>query len=304
MGLMGEGTTDDGGAGEAAVRVGLVGAGPWASMFHAPILAGSPETELVGVWARRPEPAEEIARAHGARSFGDFEEMLDHVDALAFAVPPDVQAELGAVGALAGKALLLEKPIALDVGPARHLAAVVNDVGVPTQMVLTWRYSGSVRRFLDACHAIEPLGGRGHFLTGGFLGGVFATPWRLEQGPLPDLGPHVVDLLDAALGPVAEITARGDPHRWIALQLVHGSGVVSQASITAYSALEPARAAVEVYGPDGVLEVTSLEATAGSVRRLTSEFAAAVRSGMPHPLDVNHGLRLQLLLADAARQLA
>ncbi len=286
-----------------SVRVGLVGAGPWASMFHAPILAGSPETALAGVWARRPEAADELARAHGTRSFSRFEEMLDHVDALAFAVPPDVQAEMATAGAVAGKALLLEKPVALDIGPARELADVVNATGVPTQMVLTWRYLGRVRRFLESCHDIEPLGGRAHFLTGGFLRGPFATPWRLAEGPLLDLGPHVVDLLQAALGPVAEITARGDRHRWIGLQLVHQSGVVSQASITAYSALEPGRAGIEVYGPDGVLEVTSLEATAGSVRRLVAEFATAVRTGVPHELDVNHGVRLQLLLADASGQL-
>ncbi len=290
--------------GAPRVRVGLVGAGPWASMFHAPILAGSPETELVGVWARRPQAADEIALAHGTRSFGRFDEMLDHVDALAFAVPPDVQAAMATVGAKAGKALLLEKPVALDLGPARDLADVVDDAGVPTQMVLTWRYSGRVRRFLESCRAIEPLGARGHFLTGGFLGGVFATPWRLAEGPLFDLGPHVIDLLDAALGPVAEVAARGDRHRWVGLQLVHESGVVSQASITAYSALEPGRAGVEVYGPDGVLEVTALEATAGSVRRLVAEFATVVRTGVPHQLDVNHGVRLQRILADASAQLA
>ena len=285
------------------VRVGLVGAGPWAGMFHAPMLAACPETELAGVWARRPEPAEEIARAHDSRSFRYFEELLDHCDALAFAVPPDIQVQMATLGAQAGKALLLEKPIALDLGPARDLAAVVGDAGVPTQMVLTWRYSGSVRRFLEACRTIDPLGGRGHFLTGGFLGGVFATPWRLEQGPLLDLGPHVLDLLDAALGPVEEIRARGDLHRWIGLQLVHASGVVSQASITAYSALEPARAGVEVYGTEGVVEVDTTEVSAAAVLRVASEFAATARSGVPHQLDIVHGVRLQALLAGAADQL-
>jgi predicted dehydrogenase len=295
-------TTGD--TGVPPVRVGLVGAGPWASLFHAPMLAGSPETELAGVWARRPEPAEQIAGTHGTRAFGHFDEMLEHVDALAFAVPPDIQAELATAGAQAGKALLLEKPIALDLGAARDLAAVVSDAGVPTQMVLTWRYSGPVRRFIEACQTIDPLGGRGHFLTGGFLGGMFATPWRLEQGPLLDLGPHVIDLLDAALGPVAEISARGDPHRWIALQLVHGSGVVSQASITAYSAIEPARAGVEVYAAGGALEVDTTGTSAGAVLRLASEFAATARSRVPHQLDVEHGVRLQALLASASAQLA
>jgi predicted dehydrogenase len=267
------------------------------------MLAGCPETELAGVWARRPEPAEQIAHFHGARAFGRFDEMLDHVDALAFAVPPDVQVELAVAGAQAGKALLLEKPIALDLGAARDLAAVVSDAGVPTQMVLTWRYAESVRRFIEACRTIDPLGGRGYFLTGGFLGRMFATPWRLEQGPLLDLGPHVIDLLDAALGPVAEISARGDSHRWIALQLVHGSGVVSEASITAYSAIEPARAGVEVYGAGGVLEVNTVQTSADAVGRLASEFATTARSGVPHQLDVDHGVRLQALLAGAAAQL-
>src|SRR4030095_2810780 len=33
-----------------AVRGGLVGAGPWARMLHAPMLAGGPETTLAGIW--------------------------------------------------------------------------------------------------------------------------------------------------------------------------------------------------------------------------------------------------------------
>ena len=39
------------------VAVGLIGAGPWARMAHAPMLAKSPHTRLAGVWARRPEAA-------------------------------------------------------------------------------------------------------------------------------------------------------------------------------------------------------------------------------------------------------
>src|SRR5690606_24187086 len=49
--------------GADALTVGLVGAGPWASMFHAPAIAGGPETRLAAVWARRPEAAGELAAA-------------------------------------------------------------------------------------------------------------------------------------------------------------------------------------------------------------------------------------------------
>ena len=125
--------------------------------------------------------------AHQATSFQSFEEMLHHVDALSFAVPPNVQAEMAIVGALAGKALLLEKPIALDLGQANELARVIDETGVATQLVLTWRYAARVRSFVDAVRQCEPLGGRAQFLTGGFLGGMFATRERaflaLETSP-------------------------------------------------------------------------------------------------------------------------
>ena len=285
------------------MRVGLVGAGPWASLFHAPMVAHSEDLVLSGVWARRPEAADDLARTHGTRAFGRYEAMLEEVDALVFAVPPDVQAELAIAGARAGKALLLEKPIALDLRGAQQLADVVTETGALSQMVLTWRYTDEVRRFLEQARSVDPLGGRGWFLTGGLLGGMFSTPWRLEHGPLFDLGPHVIDLLDAALGPVLEISARGDRHRWVGLQLLHRSGSTSEVSLTAYSRFDPARAGVELYASGGVLEVDTISAALQAGPRIASEFAHMVRSGRPHPLDAQHGLRLQHLLAAADRDL-
>jgi predicted dehydrogenase len=282
------------------VRVGLVGAGPWAQLFHAPMFAANPATTLAGVWSRRPEASEEIARTHGSTSFRSVDEMFEHVDALSFAVPPDIQVEIAIMGALAGKALLLEKPIALDIGRATELGGVIDETGVPSQLVLTWRYAQSVRSFLDAVYQCEPLGARGHFLTGGFLGGMFATPWRLEQGPLWDLGPHLIDLLDAALGPVEEIAAYGDLHRWIELHLTHASGSVSQASITAYSRLDPSRAGVSVFHSDGVIEVDGNGVAHEAFANIASEFAHTVREHQSHALDVHRGLYLQKLLTSAA----
>src|SRR6476620_7946022 len=129
-------------------RVGLVGGGPWATMVHAPMLASSAAVELAGVWARRQEAAAELANADGVTAFGSFEDLLDAVDAVAFAVPPAVQADLGVVAASAGKALLLEKPIAADLHGAERLADACHEAGVGTQVLLTWRYASAVRSFL------------------------------------------------------------------------------------------------------------------------------------------------------------
>ena len=160
--------------------------------------------------------------------------------------------------ARAGKALLLEKPLALDLASAEAMADAVEATGVATQMVLTWRYRPEVRELLAAAARTRPLGGRGHFLTGGFLGGMFATPWRLEQGPLlrprtpRDRPPR------RRARHVVRIRAHGDPHRWVGLLLDHEGGATSEASLTAYSPIEPARAGVEIHTADGVLEVDTV----------------------------------------------
>ncbi len=286
----------------APLRVGLAGAGPWAGLFHAPMFAAHPGTELAAVWGRRLDAAREIAAPSGAVPNDSFDRFLEQVDAVAFAVPPDVQAGLAVQAARAGKALLLEKPLALDLASAESVVRAVDDAGVATLTVLTWRYSAAVRTFLDEVAGTEPTGGRGRFLAGGFLGGPFATPWRLDRGALFDLGPHVIDLLDAALGPVVGVRAHGDPRRWVGLLLDHEDGTVSEVSLSGHCG-GPARAGVEVHTADAVLEVDTVGVSADATTTLVDEFLDCVRTGIPHPLGVHRGLHLQRLLDTAARDL-
>jgi len=282
------------------VRIGIVGAGPWATIYHAPIFSACSDTVVAGVWARRADAAATLAEAHAAPAYTSFDELLDNVDALSFAVPPPIQASLAERGARSGKALLLEKPLALDLESARSLARVVEETGVPTQLLLTWRYAPRVRQFLNEISGRRALGAQARFMTGGFLGGPFATPWRLEHGAVMDLGPHVIDFLDAALGPVVEISARGSRRDWVSLSLRHESGAVSQAAITATCALDDVRAGAEVYFDDGVSTIDTTTMSVSAASTVASEFAAVVRSGRPHALDVQRGLYLQELLTTAA----
>ncbi|MDX2545807.1 Gfo/Idh/MocA family protein [Streptomyces sp. WI04-05B] len=285
----------------APVKVGLVGAGPWAQWVYARMLAAGPETELAGVWARRPEAAEETAAPYGAPVAARFEELLDSCEALAFAVPPAVQAEFALRAAKAGKALLLEKPIAEDLGAARRLVDAIDEAGVVSQVTLTNRYHPETRRFLAAAGEADVFGARAAFLSGAFLGGAFASPWRLEQGALLDLGPHVLDLLDAAVGPITRVRGTGDPRRWIELTCEHENGAVSQASLSGSVNVAQGSARVELYGsgPELVFDSAELdhEETWPVLRR---EFATAVRTGVSGELDARRGLRLQTLMAQVS----
>ncbi|MGS2642161.1 Gfo/Idh/MocA family oxidoreductase [Streptosporangium sp. LJ11] len=282
------------------VEVGLIGAGPWARTMHARMLAAGPETRLSAVWARRAPAAREIAEPYGAVVAGTPEELFDRCEAVAFAVPPAVQAELAVRAAKAGKAVLLEKPLGPDLASARAVAEAVAEAGVVSQMVLTKRYHPATREFLRRAARLETTGARSCYLHGAFLDGEFATGWRLEQGALLDLGPHLLDLLDAAVGPITGIRATGDPRRWVELTCEHENGAVSQASLSGSVLLPRARTRIELLGPEGELVFD----TSGIDHEecwpvLRAEFAAAVRSGRPGELDAARGLRLQELI-DAA----
>jgi len=277
-----------------AVAVGLVGAGPWARMLHAPMLAGGPETTLAGVWARRAEAARELAEANGTQAVGSLEELWERCEAVAFAVPPDVQAELATAAARAGRHLLLDKPVALTVAAAEDLAAAVADAGVVSQMVLTNRYGLRGRAFLAAAEGFEVVGARCASLSGALL----------------DVGPHLFDLLEGAVGPIEELSGRGDPLRWVSLTCRHAGGQVSELSMSLSLPLAETVFECVLYGPSGSLAfrrptdpLSAAAELAEAGATLRREFAAAVTSGVPSALDVNRGVRLQRLIDVAARSL-
>ncbi|MFJ8796361.1 Gfo/Idh/MocA family protein [Streptomyces sp. NPDC102487] len=295
-------TTDLAAWTHAPVEVGLVGAGPWARAMHARVLAAGPETRLSAVWARRPEAARETAAPYGAHVAADFEELLDHCEAVAFAVPPAVQAELAPLAAKRGKALLLEKPLGPDLSAARRVADAVAEAGVVSQLVLTKRYHPATREFLRRAQAVDVLGARSCYLHGAFLGGEFATGWRLEHGALLDLGPHLLDLLDTAIAPITGIRSTGDARRWTELTVEHANGAVSQATLSGSVQVPRAITRVELFGAEAPLiydTATIDHEEAWPVLR--REFATAVRTGTASELDARRGLHLQTLLTEAHR---
>lgn len=275
-------------------------------MVHGPILANHPDTDLVGVWARRPEAAAKVAERNGTASFADYEALLDEVDAVAFCVPPDVQAEMAIVAARAGKALLLEKPIALDLDAAQRLTDAIDEAGVGSVVLLSMRFAPSTKNFLADAQTIgSPLGGRAAWVSGAFKpGSAFATPWRLANGPLPDLGPHAIDLIDAALGAVVDVVAATEHGGWLSLMLEHDNGATSTVNLCATSGVAVNVAAVEVYGSDGSLQFDASKAADGaSMMTVPTALVAAARKRKTDAPDVHRGLHLQKIIAKAQAKL-
>jgi predicted dehydrogenase len=214
------------------VRFGLIGTGFWAGSVHAPGIAAHPRTELVGVWGREPAKTRAVAAQYGARPFSDVDELITAVDAVAFAVPPDIQAELAVRAAEAGRSLLLEKPLALTVEAAER---VVGAVRAPTVVFFTRRFDPGAAAWFRT--EVDPRGWDGGsvvMLTSIFEpGNPFGeSEWRRERGALWDLGPHALAFLLPTLGSVEQTVAlrgRGDE---VHLALRHATGVASSVTLS------------------------------------------------------------------------
>jgi predicted dehydrogenase len=287
------------------ISVGLVGAGPWAEILHAPMLAGAPDLQLSAIWARRPEAAQGLAQRFATVAVGSFEELLDRCDAVAFAVPPNVQASLAPVAAKAGKHLLLEKPLAFTVAEAERIAQASDEAGVITQLLLTYRFTRTVRDFLDTARESTVRQVRTGWISD-VVGSPFATPWRLAPGAaLLDVGPHALDLLSAIAGPVEWLLA-AQTGGVTAITTSHGGGAIGQSalSVTTPGTSGPLEAEVVTDTGRTTLADPTPYDPALVMATIAADFAGAVRGELLQPLDVHHGLELQRLIAAVQRSIA
>lgn len=115
------------------LRWGLVGAGDIAEKRVAPALQHATRSELVAVSRRRPDMAEKFARKFGAsRWHSTWEDLVKdaEIDAVYVATPVDLHANITIAAAQAGKHVLCEKSMALNVADCDRMirAAEINGV--------------------------------------------------------------------------------------------------------------------------------------------------------------------------------
>lgn len=287
--------------GDTPLRVGLVGAGPWARALHAPAINAHPRTKLVSVWARRENAAAALAAPYGATVARSFKELMSTADAVSFAVPPAVQAPLAIHAAQAGRHLILEKPIASTVEEAERLVAASDEAAVATIVVFTRRFaSGTIEWLEDAQRLGGWSGGSARWLSSTLLDAQYATStWRHDGGALADVGPHVLDLLDAALGDITGVLAayRGEPDMWH-IMLSHATGAISTATMSLRLPVRPSIAEASVFGQHGFLEMPErVDSAQDCFHRLIDDFVAMVHNGLTvHRCDVSRGLHIQRLV--------
>jgi predicted dehydrogenase len=286
------------------MRFGVLGTGWWAGEVHATSLAGHPDAELVGVWGRDLAKAKGVGAQFDVPGTDDLDALLADVDAVSFALPPDVQAPLAERVAAAGKHLLLEKPIALSTAAADRVVAAVEAAGVASVVFFTNRFRTATSTWLEQASRTSLAGGAVTWL-GSLAGTPFdASPWRHEHGALWDIGPHVLSLLVPSLGPVTAVQAGAGAGDTVHLVLFHGEATASTVTVSHTTAPLAAGIEVWVHGDTGRLVLLPEVGVAVEAHRVAvDELQAAALTGGAHPCDAAFGRDVVRVLETAQRAL-
>ena len=171
-------------------------------------LAGA---RVVGVAASSPESARRAATALGAeRAFDSPEELVvsPDVDVVHICTPNHLHAPLALAALAAGKHVICEKPIALDVADARRLLDAAEDAGSLAAVPFVYRYYPTVREARERVRSGQT--GALRLLHGSYLQDWLLRPdddnWRVDprlggaSRAFADIGSHWCDLAEFVSG--------------------------------------------------------------------------------------------------------
>src|ERR1700716_3590818 len=171
-----------------SLRVGVIGAGVMGSN-HARVLAGLPDTTLVGVVAPRPAHRMRATELTGCRTFATLDQLIgEGLDAVTIAAPTHLHHEIALACIALGVHVLVEKPIASTVEEGQEIVAAAGRAGV-TLMV------GHVERFNPAVAAVKQAIS-GEDILSIAITRVGPFPPRMSNvGVVIDLAVHDIDLI-------------------------------------------------------------------------------------------------------------
>lgn len=141
----------------APIPVGIVGGGKHGARYVEHIRRDVPELRVVELCRRDPVAGLAQADAIGARFVADARELArsPRIEAVIAVAPPTLNVAIAESAAAAGKALLIEKPLAMDVRAAAAIRAAARRAGVPAMVAHTLRFDSVVRA---VCEARERIG--------------------------------------------------------------------------------------------------------------------------------------------------
>ena len=126
----------------STARIGVIGAGFWASYEYLPFFRDHPEVELVGVVRRDEDGLEAFRRTFGLEvATTSVDDLLDAgVDGVVVSSPHDLHREHAVASLEAGAHVLVEKPMTVTLADAEAVAAVARATGRTVAVSHGWNF--------------------------------------------------------------------------------------------------------------------------------------------------------------------
>ena len=185
------------------VRYGILGFGHHGERRLGPAFAHAQSSQLTGIWRRDADRARADANRYAIeRVFTSPEDLCASaaIDAVFVATPDALHCEHTLLALRHGKAVLCEKPLALNAQEAERMAAAARAAGVAFGVAQNFRYNRSLERMratLAAGAIGTPIFASAHFC---FLSEKSPRTWIYDSGmacggPIGDVGIHAIDAL-------------------------------------------------------------------------------------------------------------
>ncbi len=197
------------------IKVGIIGVGG-ISGVHIDAYKKNPNVELCAFCDIVEERAKRKAEQHGVKGvYTDANEMLakEELDAVSVCTWNSAHAECAIAALKAGKHVLCEKPMAMNVEQALEMEKAAKESGKLLMVGFVRRYGNDMKilkDYIDNGYFGELYYAKATYLRrNGNPGGWFGDSSRSGGGPLIDLGVHVIDFVRYAFGNPKPVSVYG-----------------------------------------------------------------------------------------------
>jgi predicted dehydrogenase len=198
------------------IGVAMVGCGGIALQNHLPGFELCPQAKVVALCDSNPEVLERAKKQTGiSTGFIDYNNVLRQadVDAVVIATPNFTHAPIALAAIAAGKHVLCEKPIAMNLAEAKQMLMAAEAAGIVHMTAFTYRFVPAMRYM---AHLVKSgvIGRPYHFRAQRFQDwGDRNLAWRQVKrlaatGELGDMLSHRIDFGHYLIGPMARVVAR------------------------------------------------------------------------------------------------
>ena len=197
------------------IGVAIIGTGQIALANHMPGFALCPDTKVVALCDSSPAALDAAKRQTGiAAAYTDYHELLkrDDVNAVVIATPNVFHAPIAFAAFAAGKHVLCEKPIAMNLDEAMRMVQAAEKAGVRHMTAFTYRFVPAMRHMNHLIHR-GTVGIPYHFRAQRFQDwDARNLGWRQVKkmaatGELGDMLSHRIDYGHILIGPVQRLVA-------------------------------------------------------------------------------------------------